>query len=121
MINLPMKALFQTLAPVCLAITILASNTAHARTWTSADGKSNFEGDLIGYNAATEQVTVNRGGQEITFDQKLLSDKDITFLNNPLFPALRPSPTAVQEPPAKSKFLAVVQTVRQLKELSLLT
>jgi hypothetical protein len=28
--------------------------------------------------------------------------------NNPLFPALRSSPTAVQEPPAKSKFLAVV-------------
>ena len=26
---------------------------------------------------------------------------------NPLFPALRSSPTAVQEPPAKSKFLAV--------------
>ncbi len=29
------------------------------------------------------------------------------FLRNPLFPALRSSPTAVQEPPAKSKFLAV--------------
>ncbi len=27
--------------------------------------------------------------------------------SNPLFPALRSSPTAVQEPPAKSKFLAV--------------
>jgi len=30
---------------------------------------------------------------------------------NPLFPALRSSPTAVQEPPAKSKFLAVTNRV----------
>ena len=29
------------------------------------------------------------------------------FPRKPLFPALRASPTAVQEPPAKSKFLAV--------------
>ena len=38
---------------------------------------------------------------------------------NPLFPALRSSPTAVQEPPAKSKFLAVFISAFQFSAFQL--
>lgn len=70
-----MKSCSQALA--IIALTALAS---HARTWTSADGKSTFEGDLIEYNAGTGMVTVDRGGKRITFKQQILSTSDITFL-----------------------------------------
>jgi hypothetical protein len=69
------KPLFQV-----LAIILLTALGAHARTWTSADGKSTFEGELIEYKADTNEVTVDRGGKRITFKQEMLSDADIAFL-----------------------------------------
>jgi hypothetical protein len=40
-------------------------------------------------------------------------------LNNPLFPALRSSPTAVKEPPTKSKFLAIIRSNRALTYMNI--
>jgi hypothetical protein len=65
-----------------LAILSLTALGIHARTWTSADGKSTFEGELIAYNAATGEVTVDRGGKKMTFKQQVLSAGDIEFLKN---------------------------------------
>jgi hypothetical protein len=93
-----MKALFQTLATGCLAITLLASTNALARTWTSADGKSTFEGNLVAYDAGTGEVTVDRGENKMTFDQTLLSDKDIEFLKSE-----KATPVATPSKPAPAK------------------
>lgn len=65
-----------------LAIILLTSFVALARTWTSADGKSTFVGELIEYKAATGDVTVDREGKRITFKQQKLSAADIAFLTN---------------------------------------
>ena len=75
-----MKIPLTALAAGCLAVVFLGSLTVDARTWTSANGKSNFEGTLLAYDEATGDVTVNRGGKEMTFNEKLLSEDDITFL-----------------------------------------
>ena len=65
-----------------VAILLLITLGAYARTWTSADGKSSFEGELIAYKAATGEVTVDRGGKRITFKQEKLSAADIAFLKS---------------------------------------
>lgn len=85
-----MKSLFPILA--ILSLTALG---IHARTWTSADGKSTFEGDLIAFNTDTGEVTVDRGGKRITFKQQILSTSDIAFLKNTkTAPAPAPEPAA---------------------------
>lgn len=94
-----MKPLFPILA--ILSLTALG---IHARTWTSADGKSTFEGDLIAFNTNTGEVTVDRGGKRITFKQQILSASDIEFLKSakstpvaepkPADPSPAPAPTA---------------------------
>lgn len=71
------KAFFQA-----LSFLLLTALDTHARTWTSADGKSTFEGELIGYKAGTGEVTVDRAGKRVTFRQDILSDADIAFLKN---------------------------------------
>ncbi len=63
-----------------LSLTFLISLSAHARTWTSSDGSSTFEGELIAYDAATGKVTVDRAGKQMTFGQDRLSADDIAFL-----------------------------------------
>lgn len=60
---------------------LIAASGAHARTWTSADGKSTFEGELIEYDAATGQVTVDRAGKKVVFKRETISAADIAFLN----------------------------------------
>jgi beta-glucanase (GH16 family) len=65
-----------------LTIISLTALTAHARTWTSADGKSTFEGLLIQYDSDTGQVTVDREGKRFTFKQQMLSEDDIAFLKS---------------------------------------
>jgi len=90
-----MKRFHCTLLIGCLAVALFTSGESLARTWTSADGKSSFEGDLISYNAATAEVTVNRNGKKITFKQEMLSSADITFLKNQ-----KPAPAAM---PAATK------------------
>ncbi len=92
-----MKTPFPTLVAGCLAITLFLGDHSLARTWTSSDGKSSFEGDLISYNATTGEVTVNRGGKPLTFKQELLSGADITFLKSqqtaPAAEPAKPTPT----------------------------
>jgi hypothetical protein len=59
----------------------LLLTTAHARTWTSADGTKTFEGDLKSYDPATGLVEVTLStGKKMNFSQKVLSEGDITFL-----------------------------------------
>ncbi len=77
-----MKPLFQTLVAGCISIIFLCSTSATARTWTSADGKSTFEGELLNYDAASGDVTVDRGGNKVTFKQNLLSKSDVDFLKD---------------------------------------
>ncbi len=95
-----------------LGIALLTTLGADARTWTSADGKSTFEGDLIAYNAGTGDVTVDRGGKQTTFKQQKLSEADIAFLKNKKTtadttskPAESPTPTAPTSTPVKNTAL----------------
>jgi hypothetical protein len=60
---------------------VLLCATLAARTWTSADGSSSFEGELKAYNPSTGALTVTRSdGRDLTFNQDKLSADDITFL-----------------------------------------
>lgn len=83
-----------------LVIILLTALGAHARTWTSSDGKSTFEGDLIEYNTATGDVTVDREGERITFKQQKLSEGDIAFLKSAKAPA-DATPTPAETPTPK--------------------
>lgn len=87
--------LMKTLFPI-LAIFLLTALGIHARTWTSADGKSTFEGELIGYNTNTGEVTLDRGGKHITFKQQVLSESDIAFLKN-WKPSATPTPAGARQ------------------------
>jgi len=75
-----MKNSFSYLALFCLTSFVTIAYAAEVRTWTSADGSQTFEAKLIKYNAYTGMVTVDRGGQELYFDQKVLSADDIAYL-----------------------------------------
>ena len=66
---------------ILAAITSLLLTGTHARTWTSADGKSSFEGELIEYDEDAGQVTLERDGTKVTFKRELLSAADIAFLD----------------------------------------
>lgn len=57
---------------------LYAASITHARTWTSADGNSQFEGDFV--SAADGNVTVLRDGRRQTFALTLLSDTDRTWI-----------------------------------------
>ena len=67
---------------------------ADVRTWTSADGARTFEGELLGYQPESGSVIVLRSdGERMSFNQSLLSQADIAFLEStgavtpPLAPA----------------------------------
>ncbi len=62
------------------AIIHFAISGATARTWTAADGKSTFEAELIEYDAASGQVTVDRAGKKETLMRETLSAPDVAFL-----------------------------------------
>ena len=88
-----------TLRIFLAALAILTISPTSARTWTSADGKSTFEGDLIAYSADTGEVTVDRGGKRITFKQQTLSASDIAFLKNgEATPVTTPKPAESSTP-----------------------
>lgn len=87
-----MKSPIRSQITCFIAITLLAASGAFARTWTSADGKSTFEGELIGYDAATGQVTLERDGRRITYRRELLSTADIAFLDGQAKAAPQPMP-----------------------------
>ena len=63
-----------------LALPLLFSQVAHARTWTSADGSKNFEADLVSYEAGSGTVTVLMNGVSASFKQSVLSAADIAYL-----------------------------------------
>lgn len=71
-----------SLRQICLFLFFVLSLPVHAekRTWTSADGKSAFEGELLEYNAT--EVRVKRAADFKTFILPLgkLSETDQTFV-----------------------------------------
>jgi hypothetical protein len=90
------------LSLACSVILLTALNI-DARTWTSADKKSTFVGDLIEYNATTGQVTVDRGGKRITFKEQMLSENDIAFLKNQnAQPSSKPTESSPPKPATHS-------------------
>ena len=60
-------------------ILLMALGT-HARTWTSANGKSTMEAELVSYNADKGEVVVDRAGKRLTIKQQMLSEGDLAFL-----------------------------------------
>jgi hypothetical protein len=72
-----MKSLFQI-----LIIILLTAHGAAARTWTSADGKKTFDGELISYDPVTDLVDVKlTNDKTMAISTKVLSEADIVFLN----------------------------------------
>jgi beta-glucanase (GH16 family) len=65
-----------------LALALLVASGVHARTWTSADGKSTIEGELIEYDAGIGLVTLDRSGNKVTFKREFLSKEDVAFLED---------------------------------------
>ncbi|MCB1204037.1 MAG: prolyl oligopeptidase family serine peptidase [Verrucomicrobiae bacterium] len=65
---------------LCLALALSSSAFAQKRTWTSSDGKSSFEGELLEYNAT--EIRVKRAADFKTFILSLdkLSEADKTFV-----------------------------------------
>jgi hypothetical protein len=62
-------------------ITGLLITSAHARTWTSADGNKTFEGELRSYDPVIGLVTVDlANGTTLNFKQDKLSAEDIAYL-----------------------------------------
>ena len=65
------------------AITGMLLTSAHARTWTSADGTRTFEGEIKSYDPRIAVVTVAlSNGTSMHFEQDKLSAADIAYLKN---------------------------------------
>lgn len=73
------KSFFSS-AGMGLMFFVCAQMAVQARTWTSSNGSSKFEGELVAYDAATGKVTVNRDGKQVTFKQELLSAADVEYI-----------------------------------------
>ncbi len=54
------------------------AGSAQARTWTSADGKSTFEGELV--SSTGSEVTVMRSNKNLTFTLDKLSEEDQAYV-----------------------------------------
>jgi len=63
---------------VSCSLALAIAGACHARTWTSADGKSTFEGDFV--SATDTKVTVKRSNKDMTFDISRLSTEDQSFI-----------------------------------------
>jgi len=62
-------------------VALLGVGAVSARTWTSANGKKTFEGELKSFDKENDTVTiVYRNGRTITFGTQKLSEADRTFL-----------------------------------------
>lgn len=78
-----------------LAILLFAASGTDARTWTSANGRSTLEGELVEYNATKGEVTLESGGKRLTIKQQMLSNQDLAFLKGLKTPSVaNPEPTA---------------------------
>lgn len=64
----------------CLLCQLATVAFAEVRTWTSSDGERTFEGTLVDYNDYTDEVTVERDGQRLTFHESLLSKDDVEYV-----------------------------------------
>lgn len=69
---------FRFVAALLLSGSLLAS----ARTWTSADGEMELEGDFKSFNDEASEVTILVEGEEIKFDLGKLSDEDQAFVKS---------------------------------------
>lgn len=77
------------LATLATITAVLGLAGASARTWTSADGKRTFDGELQSYDPAAGIVTVVLGGgQEIQFTLDKLSAADRAFLSKQAAPGI---------------------------------
>ena len=77
--------IFASLRPVTLlfacGLSLSATLAAETRTWTSADGTRNFEGQLEKYNKAANEVTIIlSGGKRTTFSVEKISAADRSWL-----------------------------------------
>lgn len=65
-----------------MAVAFLVSGvlSLSARTWTSADGEKELEGELQSFDEGTGKVTIKVEGSEVVFDLDKLSDKDQSFV-----------------------------------------
>ena len=62
-------------------VALLGVGAVSARTWTSANGKNSFEGELKSFDKENDTVTiVYRNGRTVTFGTQKLSEADRTFL-----------------------------------------
>ena len=62
-------------------VALLGVGAVSARTWTSANGKNSFEGELKSFDKENNTVTiVYRNGRTVTFGTQKLSEADRTFL-----------------------------------------
>ena len=60
---------------------LLGLGTLTARTWTSADGKKTFKGELKALDKAAGKITVLLStGKTVSFSTELLSDADKEFI-----------------------------------------
>ncbi len=66
------KLILTTLTAAMLCVPLLA------RTWTSADGKSHFQGEYI--SSTENTVTVIKNGRKRTFKLSLISEADRTWI-----------------------------------------
>ena len=66
---------------VALTLISLLIGPLMARTWTSADGKRTFEGDLESYDPAKKQVTVRLpNGKSVKFREDRLLEEDVAWV-----------------------------------------
>jgi hypothetical protein len=91
---------------------LLFAPQLQARTWTSADGKQSFEGELEAYDPATGVLSVTIEGNPGSFHHAILSVADIAYLKQ-LGEYKRGQqvgePVAEAEPAAEAKAVAGVQ------------
>ena len=105
------------------AIVVLATiliTSAHAKTWTSADGSKTFTGDLTSYDAKSGSVKVTlSNGKQIEFNQKILSKADVTYLkeneekSRSSSPKVTPIVANISKTPDKKKQKTISKTQGQ--------
>ncbi|MFK7852326.1 MAG: DUF1588 domain-containing protein [Akkermansiaceae bacterium] len=86
-LNLRPSSVFLSMFPryrsnygLALALPLLISSIATARTWTNAAGTSTFEAELVAYEKESGTVKVLIDGVSATLQQSMLSAADIAFL-----------------------------------------
>ena len=72
--------LLATLFAACVSMGLASGEM---RTYTSADGKKSFRGELLSYEEKSSKVQVRTSkGRVVTFSEKLLSEEDREFIKS---------------------------------------